>query len=512
MLDTILDLTSSEARAFFLAENSYCNFSLPLYFNFQPLLNKLSNSNEIPKCLPKDKNGNVYTSRFKPLEQEAVNYLLYTNKDGKLAWRPLELINPAAYVYLVNIITEKNSWNQIQHRFKEFQKNSRIRCCSIPIIKNDLPDRCETIKGWFESFERESIKLSLDYNCLLITDITNCYGSIYTHSVAWALHSDGERGAKRDYKLKNLLCNAVDTVIRDISYGQTNGIPQGSILMDFIAEIVLGYADSLLSTAIKNDGSLNGRQYYILRYRDDYRVFTQNKTDAEKIARHLSEALARLNLKLNESKTKITDNIITDAQKSDKLYWRDTFECENLDVRILQIHSLAEKYPNSGSIDKALMRFSDDMEKGVLICNDLIHIASVVTDIAFKNPRTYPYVVSILGKIDSLLTKQESEQLFEKIINKFSLIPNSEYLYIWLQRLSKSAQLKHLEFDSPLCKYAQAICKKCPKNHTDKIWDYSACGEEVRDIFKNTPFVDVALFKSMTNYPLPEEIKIFRRY
>lgn len=31
-----------------------------------------------------------------------------------------------------------------------------------------------------------------------------------------------------------------------MQYGQTNGIPQGSVLFDFIAEIVLGYADLLL--------------------------------------------------------------------------------------------------------------------------------------------------------------------------------------------------------------------------------------------------------------------------
>ena len=36
-----------------------------------------------------------------------------------------------------------------------------------------------------------------------------------------------------------------------MSYRQTNGIPQGSVLMDFIAEIVLGYADYLFSIKMK---------------------------------------------------------------------------------------------------------------------------------------------------------------------------------------------------------------------------------------------------------------------
>lgn len=508
-MDTVTDLSNTDARSFFLRGSSYCNFSLPLYFNFQPLLDKLSLSDEIPKSLSKD---NIYTNRFKNCEQGDVNYLMYTNKDGKLAWRPFELINPAAYVYLVNIITDKKNWSQIQARFKTFQNNKNIKCCSIPIVKNNSPNKGETIKGWFESFEKESIKLSLDYSCLLITDISNCYGSIYTHSIAWALHPDGREGAKRDRNNKDLLCNAIDVIIQNISYGQTNGIPQGSVLMDFVAEIVLGYADSILSDKIKNDKTIKKQPYYIMRYRDDYRIFTQNKTNAEKIARYLSDTLAGLNLKLNDNKTRTTENIITDAQKSDKLYWRDAYECENLDVRILQIHSLAEKYPNSGSVDKALTRFCDDLEKEDLINNDLELIASVVVDIAFRNPRTYPYAISVLGRISMLLSKKEAKSLFDKILKKFLSVPNSEYLNVWLQRLSKNGALKGLGDNPGLCKYVKTIRKNPTKNNTDTIWDYSACGDEVQKIFKNTPIVDVDKFESMTEYPMPDEIKVFQKY
>lgn len=506
-INTILDLDHDGARKYFLQSRSYCNFCLPLYFDFQPLLNKLASSIEIPKNLTKIR----YTGKFCKIEQKEVNKILYTNKDGKLAWRPLQLMNPAAYVYLVNVITKKESWGQIKNRFKVFQGNKNIKCCSLPVINGDLPDKGETIKGWSDNFEKESIKLSLDYGCMLITDIANCYSSIYTHSIAWALHKDGMRGAKKDRDNHASLCNIVDGIIEDISYQQTNGIPQGSILMDFIAEIVLGYADSLLSEAIQNDKTIKKNSYYILRYRDDYRIFTKDKTDAEKIARHLSSVLTTLNLKLNENKTKITEDIITDAQKSDKLYWRDVFECKNLDIRILQIHSLSEKYPNSGSIDKALIRFYDDMEKENMLTNDLIHIASVVADIAFRNPRTYSYTMSILGRIETLLNKKEAKELFNKIIKKLSAIPNSEYLNIWLQRLSKKKSLKKLG-SGVLCNYVRKVIKDPKKSHLDEIWDYSVCGNEVKSIFNSTHIVDVGKFETMKDYPTDEEIKIFQRY
>ncbi|QDJ13846.1 hypothetical protein CEP45_08415 [Mergibacter septicus] len=63
-----------------------------------------------------------------------------------------------------------------------------------------------------------------------------------------------------------------------MSWGQTNGIPQGSVLMDFIAELVLGYCDEILEEKLSERRIDN---YFIIRYRDDYRVFTNSKEDAE---------------------------------------------------------------------------------------------------------------------------------------------------------------------------------------------------------------------------------------
>ena len=71
-------------------------------------------------------------------------------------------------------------------------------------------------------------------------------------------------------------------------WGQTNGIPQGSALMDFLAEIVLGYADELLGEKLEEEDI---DDYHVIRYRDDYRIFTNSKEDAEAIARYLTVIL-----------------------------------------------------------------------------------------------------------------------------------------------------------------------------------------------------------------------------
>ena len=129
-----------------------------------------------------------------------------------------------------------------------------------------------------EKIEQASLKISLEYEYVFITDITNCYGSIYSHSIDWALCDGGKNEAKQNkYNGNNNTLGAIiDTKIEGMNYGQTNGIPQGSALMDFIAEMILGYADIELTNYLKNDPKIQGQNFKILRYRDDYRIFVSD--------------------------------------------------------------------------------------------------------------------------------------------------------------------------------------------------------------------------------------------
>lgn len=72
---------------------------------------------------------------------------------------------------------------------------------------------------------------------------------------------------------------------------------------DFIAEMVLGYADSQVSEVLASNDITD---YKILRYRDDYRIFCNRKDELEKIAFVLQDILANLNFQLNSKKTLLT--------------------------------------------------------------------------------------------------------------------------------------------------------------------------------------------------------------
>ena len=310
---SVLDMTSSEARKFFLKAESYFSVKLPPYFNLKEILEesaKLIGNSDINSISYGQKNIKKSNKNTSKLDVEYikdasdVNLRIMANKDAKYAWRPFQLIHPILYVDLVNTITKDENWQTIVDRFSEFQSDNRINCISIPVESTgEKPDQAEQILNWWKNLEQAQIALSLDYEYCIHTDITDCYPSIYTHTIPWALHDKNWAKENR----KEGIGNIIDSKLQSMQNGQTNGIPQGSSLMDFIAEMVLGYADTQLIKLANKKGLDN--DYKILRYRDDYRIFSNQLNTAESLMKILSEVLLDLNLKINSKKTFLCNDI-----------------------------------------------------------------------------------------------------------------------------------------------------------------------------------------------------------
>ena len=390
---SLLEMTNKEARKFFIKNKSYCNFDLPKYFDFSPMLSELMKFvNEVENI------SNLYS--LKHLRRsENVNHVIFSSKDGKLSWRPLQLINPFLYVLLVKEITEKDNWNRILERFSEFQQNKRIRCLSIPVkTMSNKSDKAEQVMQWWENMEQKSISQSLKFKMSYDTDIADCYGSLYTHSIAWAIETIEVAKSNKD---NELLGNKIDSSIRDMQYGQTNSIPQGSVLMDFIAEMVLGYIDKLLSNILAE--KYRDMDYQIFRYRDDYRIFVNSQKDGTTILKELAKQIAPFGFKLNSSKTRENSNIISTALKEDKVAWF-LGDNENLGIqkRLLLLHKHSISYPNSGSILKRLSELSDEItkkrdKKCIRKCKN--QLIAITTDIMIHNPKSIPLCCSVISKL-----------------------------------------------------------------------------------------------------------------
>ncbi|CAM1370519.1 Reverse transcriptase [Tenacibaculum litopenaei] len=497
----ILEFGHEKARKFFLKEESYFNFDLPSYFTFQNLLKSISTEIEGRKIEDFYKNVSPANGRPKrpyPSELEGVNHLLLNNKDGKYAWRPFQLIHPALYVAIVHEITKEDNWNLIVKRFKEFQENKKIRCQSIPLESQEeyLSDNAAAITNWWQKIEQESLELALQYDYVLHTDISNCYGSIYTHSIPWALHT---KPIAKQNRSEDYVGNTIDKYIRDMSYGQTNGIPQGSILMDFIAEMILGYADLELTEKIDKAGISD---YVILRYRDDYRVFTNNPQDADKIAKFLTEILIGLGMSLSGNKTFPSNDLITDSIKPDKLYWiSEKNGAKGLQGHLLLIHRLAEKFPNSGSLRKSLDKFFNRIKELDEIKENVKVIISILIDIAYRNPRTYPIACGILSKLLSLIEDDnERDEILHKIRVKFSKIPNTGHIKIWLQRVTIKIDRRE--------EYEETLCKKV-NDRSVKIWNSDWLNQDINDLIDSAEIIDEDKINEIDEIIKSNEIQLF---
>lgn len=489
-MKTILDLSNLEAKRFLLKKQSYSNIDLPHYFDFQEILNKTEK-----KINNKDLKGFRTSS---PRDFENVNYKIITNKDGKFAWRPFQLIQPAIYVNLVNQITKEDNWNLIIDRFKKFQHNPRIECHSIPVISENenRTDKNDQILSWWKLIEQKSLQLSIEYKFTIHTDITDCYSSIYTHSITWSLHTK-EFAKKKENRNADIIGNIIDNNLQDMSYGQTNGIPQGSTLMDFIAEMVLGYVDLLLTKKLKQKQIT---EYKILRYRDDYRIFTNNSLLAEEIAKYLSKILSEQGLKINADKTNSSNDLIKSAIKSDKRYWiANKRIAGNKQKWLLQLYFLSEKYSNSGTVETELRDFLQVLEKSKKIDFDYLTLISLITQIAIRNPRVTPIAIAILSLLLSKIkNKNEKMILIKKIHFAFSSIPNSSYIMIWFQRLYLSID-KTKTFD-------EKLCEKVIDNKT-AIWNTDWLSKGLKEIIDNTQIVESGKVQKVKMKLTTSEIK-----
>lgn len=435
---SVLDLSGRQARAFFLKPESYCRLDLPPYFDFRRLLRPVD---MFLKIKP------LASLKLKPRDFEDVNYTIYSNKDGRYAWRPFQLIHPVIYVDLAHIMTESKTWDAIRSRFEDFAKDPKIRCLSMPQESlTKKKDQGAQILHWWQGIEQASIDLALDFNYVFHADITDCYGSVYTHSVAWAVHGKSTAKAKR--RDLSLIGNAIDARLQDMQYGQTNGIPQGSVLVDLIAEIVLGYADLELSQRL---ASLRITDFQILRYRDDYRIFVNDTRAGELILKALTEVLLGLGLKLNASKTTTAQSVIVSCIKMDKREWiRRRQADKNLQKHLLLIHSHGVEFPNGGSLMVALDQFYRRLAPRKSVRNPM-QLISIAIDIGYHSPRCFPACAAIVSKLLSKLPSKKDRLIaVDRIRKRLEQLPNNGHLEVWLQRISYCFNPK-LTYGDKLC-------------------------------------------------------------
>lgn len=463
MSKSIFDITAGDMRSYLTMSSSYCNFELPEYFNFEPIITHT--------CAVVDSNVSPFK---KACDENDVNLDLITNKNGAYDWRPLTLEHPALYANQVALICEE--WTTISSKLKKLNEsnaNNNIICASLPVFDDDN----NVVQGglqWWNEFEQRTLSESILYKNICKADIANCYGSIYTHSIGWAIH--GENDARNNGN-GNLIGSKLDKSIRYGRRNHTNGIPQGNAVSDLLAELVLADIDRELADIIINSGI---DDYKVIRYRDDYNILVEHVEDGRLIVKLLSETLAKRNMKLNNLKVIESSDVIDAAVKHDKLeslFVPQSIYTHLLDGngnarnnmpaqrRLLQIYQFAKSNPNSGALRRMLANYN--LELGAnLDGTDTESVATLEVTEVEKRPiiaislsilECSPLVVKYIFNIIAIMLRDMDESArmatIEEVIKRVNKMPNKDYLQTWLQRITYSYCRNVGEYDAPLAKY-----------------------------------------------------------
>ena len=489
----ILSLNHTEAMDFFLKSEQYHGFELPEYFVFDDLLQNVKNAvgkTPYEECLQ---------DGMSPEQLPDVNLDILLNKDGRYAVRPIILANPFLYYFLVREICNEQSWTVVKQLFETFTV-PHITSCALPVIPKEREPfhKSTTILNWWSSMEQRSIELSLEYRYMFVTDITNCYGSVNPQAFDWAFSF---KDTEYETEHVNPIAKNIQKYLRAFQQGRNIGIPQGSAIFDFVGEIILGYSDLLLHEAIQSEGIT--APYEIIRYRDDYRIFCNDKDELEKISYILQHVLERLNFRMNSKKTKISDSIVTDAVKPDKLAYiyntpifnKKGCDFDSFEKHLLYILMFARQYPDSGSIktmlsdiDKRIEDWLKPYEEEVttiplleegesktekitkqrrLVGGSVHAMSAVCAQIALENVGCCHYALRVLSRmVDSLKDEKKKSAIISLVYSKLCNQPNSDYNQLWLQNMTYQRDKK--KGTSP---YKVRLCRVVAGNKNVELWN-----------------------------------------
>lgn len=489
----ILSLNHTEAMDFFLKSEQYHGFELPEYFVFDDLLQNVKNAvgkTPYEECLQ---------DGMSPEQLPDVNLDILLNKDGRYAVRPIILANPFLYYFLVREICNEQSWTVVKQLFETFTV-PHITSCALPVTPKEREPfhKSTTILNWWSSMEQRSIELSLEYRYMFVTDITNCYGSVNPQAFDWAFSF---KDTEYETEHVNPIAKNIQKYLRAFQQGRNIGIPQGSAIFDFVGEIILGYSDLLLHEAIQSEGIT--APYEIIRYRDDYRIFCNDKDELEKISYILQHVLERLNFRMNSKKTKISDSIVTDAVKPDKLAYiyntpifnKKGCDFDSFEKHLLYILMFARQYPDSGSIktmlsdiDKRIEDWLKPYEEEVttiplleegepktekitkqrrLVGGSVHAMSAVCAQIALENVGCCHYALRVLSRmVDSLKDEKEKSTIISLVYSKLCNQPNSDYNQLWLQNMTYQRDKK--KGTSP---YKVRLCRVVAGDKNVELWN-----------------------------------------
>lgn len=287
------------------------------------------------------------------------------------------------------------------------------------------------------------------YTHLVKADIKNFYPSLYTHSIAWAIH--GKKKSRKSIRDYNLLGNRLDCLFQNASDGCTNGVPIGPAVSDIIAEIVAAAVDRIFSKLL----AASHLKCEVIRFKDDYRILAKSEGDGRKAIKLLQAALKEYKLELSDNKTSISvlpTGLFREwvsmyhaahPRKRRKYDWK---EFRELYLSVLRIDKAC---PGTGVIDRFLADIVS--KKGRLKVQveafNLQKVLSMLLMLATLRTKAFPKIMAIIeAVIKSSFGKIHEAEIVAYLEGHLRTLSEDEdrnkYLIAWISYFFVSNNLK----------------------------------------------------------------------
>lgn len=258
-----------------------------------------------------------------------------------------------------------------------------------------------------ESKTKNTLDLSFAAGFRAHADVANCFGSIYTHSLEWAIQGYEESKKRlRDKKSQKHWSSFLDAVLRNGKRKETVGLPIGPCTSSIAVEIILAAVDRELS-----------EKFRFVRYIDDYTAYCKSHLEAQEFIRALSIALSRYRLTLNLNKTKITelpeplvDSWITKLNNA--IPWKmepdgtlSLYTHEAINFLDFAVHL------NKAEPDGSVLKFAAGLICGRAQGDTAATIFQYILNLSWH----YPILLPLLEKIDATSDYYEKESVVQKL-------------------------------------------------------------------------------------------------
>jgi Reverse transcriptase (RNA-dependent DNA polymerase) len=326
--------------------------------------------------------------------------------------------------------------------------DSIVTAYSFPIpLTRKAPGRLGNLRSgrmiyeFIDMTDDDLVSVAYRYTHIVKADIKNFYPSIYTHSLAWALHGKTFVRKPKNMHDSSLLGNRLDKLFQNASDGCTNGLPIGPVVSDLAAEMVAASVDRELTRQIR---SLK-IDCAAVRFKDDYRILVKSDHDARSVIKALQTSLKEFNLELSDEKTKVAllpTGLFREwvsryhaihPVKREKFNWKQFRE---LYLGVLEIDRAC---PGTGVIDRFLAdivsddgRFKLDLE-----ARTLERAVSMLVMLGALRIKAFPKIMAIIESVikSSFGAKHEPVILhyLEEFLHRIaSEEDRNKYLISWL--------------------------------------------------------------------------------